>query len=167
MNNRKLKEAGLLTGKQPEFVKAWSGNARQAASDAGYKNPKKSADQLTSNPAVIAAIKKKQDAMAEESGRRLGAQINVCRADIINHLWELARMPATQTNNSIYGQIRATEALAEIMCMQVVRTLDIPKELEGKTREDVDHFLLFGYFPQPDGPQAAAGDPENDQLHQG
>jgi len=78
MNNRKLKEASLLTEKQQKFVNAFSGNARIAARDAGYKDPESSADQLTSDPVVLAALKRKQDAMVEESGRRLGAQINIC-----------------------------------------------------------------------------------------
>lgn len=156
MNNRKLKEAGLLTEKQQKFVNAWSGNARIAAADAGYRNPESSADQLTSDPVVLAALKRKQDAMVEESGRRLGTQINVCRADIINHLWDLARVPAQDTNGTIYGQVRATQALADIMCMKVVRALDIPKELEGKTREDVDHFLLWGVFPESRDPQSSS-----------
>src|SRR5437764_2932084 len=149
MNNKKLKEAGLLTDKQQEFVRVWSGNARLAARDAGYKNPRGSADQLTSDPAVVAALKRKQDAMAEESGRRLGAHINVCRADIINRLWDLAMMSPETTNRSIYGQIRASEALADIMCMKIPRSLDLPKELEGKTRDQMDHFLIYGYFPEP------------------
>lgn len=162
MNNRKLKEAGLLTQKQLKFVNAWSGNARIAARDAGYKNPESSADQLTSDPVVLAALKRKQDAMVEESGRRLGAQINVCRADIINHLWELARVSAKDTNGTIYGQVRATQVLADIMCMKVVRALDIPKELEGKTREDVDYFLIHGVFPEScDSQSSPAGGSEN------
>ena len=158
MNNRKLKEAGLLTEKQQKFVNAFSGNARIAAADAGYRNPESSADQLTSDPAVLAALKRKQDAMAEESGRRLGAQINVCRADIINHLWDLSRIPVQDTNGTIYGQVRATQVLADIMCMKVVRTVDIPKELEGKTREDVDYFLLRGFFPESCDSQSTPAD---------
>jgi len=150
MNNKKLKAAGLLTDKQQEFVKAWSGNAHLAARDAGYKNPRGSADQNTSDPAVVAALKRKQDAMAEESGRRLGTEINVCRADIINRLWDLAMMSPETTNQSIYGQIRASVALADIMCMKIPRSLDLPKELEGKTRDQMDHFLIYGYFPESD-----------------
>lgn len=165
MNNRKLKEAGLLTGMRQKYVNAWSGDSRCAAREAGYKNPDKSADQLSSDPVVLAALKRKQDAMVEESGRRLGAQINVCRADIINHLWDLARVSTKDTNGTIYGQVRATQALADIMCMKVVRTLDIPKELEGKTREDVDHFLMWGVFPEScDSQSSPEGGSENDGV---
>ena len=88
--------------------------------------------------------------MAEEAGRRLGTQINVCRADLINRLWDLAMMSPETTNQSIYGQIRASVALADIMCMKIPRSLDLPKELEGKTRAEMDHFLIYGYFPESD-----------------
>ena len=34
--------------------------------------------------------------------------------------------------------------------MKIPRSLDLPKELEGKTRAEMDHFLIYGYFPESD-----------------
>ena len=140
----------ILNSRQIGFVAAWTGNATDAARAAGYSHPKASAQQLVHNPAVQEALKEKQIAMAQESGKRLGRQISICRADIINHLWDLACKSASETGNNIYGQIRATSELADIMGMKIKSTPDLEKELAGKTEDEITFFVEHGYFPEPD-----------------
>ena len=90
----------------------------------------------------------KQEAMIKESGKRLATEVTVCRADVINRLWELAQMPPEQTNKSIGGQIKATEILAQIFDVKINRTADLDRELEGRTEEEVNYFMAHGHFPE-------------------
>src|SRR5262249_10512485 len=50
--------------------------------------------------------------------RSLGKQLSFYRTDVINRLWELAQLPPSKTGETITGQIRAAEALAEIMAVE-------------------------------------------------
>lgn len=94
----------------------------------------------------------KQETMIKESGKRLAAEIAVCRADVINRLWELARMSPKDTHDTISGQIKATEILAQIFDVRINRTADLDRELEGRTEEEVNYFVAHGHFPEdPDG----------------
>jgi len=90
----------------------------------------------------------KQETMIKESGKRLATEINVCRADVVNRLWELAQMPPATTSNGIGGQIKASEILAQIFDVKVNRTADLDRELEGRTEEEVNYFVAHGYFPE-------------------
>ena len=150
MTTQHTEKSALLTPLQLKFIARWNGDATAAARAAGYSDPEDSARQLLNNSTVIENLKKKQEAMAQESGKRLGRQITLCRADIINHLWELACKPPSETGNSIYGQIKATTELAGIMCMKVNSTPDLEKELAGKTEDEITFFVEHGYFPEPD-----------------
>jgi Terminase small subunit len=158
MKNHIVKEARLLTEKQLHFVLAWSGNAVSAARQAGYTNPERSAQDLVKDPGVRNALQRKQEAMAKESGKSLQKRIQVSRIDLINRLWEVAQMSPRETSGSIHGQIKASEILAGILCMHLNRSPNIPQELEGKTQDDMDHFLAHGYFPEgdiePEAPEA-------------
>ena len=87
--------------------------------------------------------------MAEESGRLLGKQLTVCRAEVINRLWELAQLPPSETNNTIGGQIKAAETLALVFDIKVNRPADLDRELQGKTSAEIDFFVEHGYFPDP------------------
>src|SRR5205085_6045811 len=147
MPNRSVKKTGILTPQQLKFIANWQGSGVAAAESAGYKDPVNASSKLMRKEPVRAGIRRKQNAMAEEAGKILGKQVAVCRADVINRLWDLAMMAPDETNKNIIGQIRASEALANILGISIKRKADVTKQLEGKTQADIDFFVAHGYFP--------------------
>jgi phage terminase small subunit len=150
MATRNTKSSGIVRGKMLKFVTCYEGNATVAARAAGYTNPVASSKQLMKNLVITKLIQTKQESMAKESGKLLAKQITVCRADVINRLWDLAQLRPDDTNGNIAGQIKATEALAQIFDIKIVRTADLNKQLEGKTQEEVDHFVATGFWTKPE-----------------
>ena len=90
----------------------------------------------------------KQETMIKESGKRFATEVTVCRADVINRLWELARMSPKETHDTINGQIKATEILAQIFDVRINRTADLDRELENRTEEEVNYFAAHGFWPE-------------------
>jgi phage terminase small subunit len=131
-----------------KFVSAWQGTAISAARAAGYKHPKASAEKLMKNPTVIDAIKKKQDALSEESGKRLAQELNFCRTDVLNRMWQIAN-PSSQTEEgpSFETQLKAAQALADIFNNDLARAADISRELVNKTETEIAFFLDHGSLP--------------------
>ena len=150
MPNRSVEKTGILTEQQLKFIACWQGSAVAAAAAAGYKDPVNAGYKLMQLEPIREGIRMKQNAIAEETGRALGKQIAVCRADVINRLWDLAMMDPDNTKETITGQIRASEALANILGISIKRKADVTKQLEGKTQADIDYFVAHGYFPQPE-----------------
>lgn len=150
MATRNTKSSGIVRGKMLKFVTCFEGNATVAARAAGYTNPVASSKQLMKNPVITKLIQTKQESMAKESGKLLGQRITVSRAGVINRLWELAQLAPAETNGNVAGQIKATEALAQIFDIKIVRTADLNKQLEGKTQEEVDCFVVTGLWAKPE-----------------
>ncbi|HEY6350171.1 MAG TPA: hypothetical protein VI636_12260 [Candidatus Angelobacter sp.] len=105
----------ILSRNQMDFVYHWKGDAVEAARAAGYSDPKSAAFKLMQYDIICELIRKKQLAIAEEAGKAIGRQLSFYRSDVINRLWELAKMSPSNTGGNITGQIRASEALANIL----------------------------------------------------
>jgi Terminase small subunit len=139
---------GILSKRMLKFVAAFQGNAITAARRAGYKNPKASADQLMKNSTVTDAIKKKQDAMSEESGKRLAQELNFCRTDVLNRMWQIANpSPNEEDGPTFETQLKAAQALAEIFNNDLTKVSALLSQLPGKTPADIEFLLAYGYFP--------------------
>lgn len=132
---------------QMKVLLSWNGDLVAAARAAGYKNPKVAALNLMKNPVFTYNLQRKQESMAEESGKTLGRQMTVSRTEIINRLWELARMAPTETHGTIYGQIKAAETLAYVFDIKINRPADIDHEVRNRTSAEIDFFVQNGYFP--------------------
>ena len=160
--------AGILTKMQLNFVNNFNGCATEAAKAAGYKNPKESARQLMKNPTIMEAIRMKQNAFVEESGKRFGSEINCSRSAIINRMWDLAQLSPKDTKETIGGQMKALEVLSRVFDVRINRPADLDRLLEGKTQEEVDFFVEHGYFPEAPGPAIESNpqpeEPTNVQL---
>jgi len=149
MPKSNVSKTGILTKRQMDFVSSWSGSSVAAARAAVYRDPEGSACKIMKNQPVKDLIREKQQAMARESGRALASRIAPSRIDIINHLWRLARLSPEKTNNNITGQMKATDALAEIFGLKIDSQADFDREIEGKTQAEIDFFVAHGYFPEP------------------
>ncbi|HWZ43757.1 MAG TPA: hypothetical protein VNW97_09780 [Candidatus Saccharimonadales bacterium] len=147
MPKSKVSQTGMLTQRQMNFVSCWAGSSVAAARAAGYRDPKGAACKLMKVPQIKDLIREKQQSMARESGKALVGQIAPSRIDIINHLWQLARLAPERTNNNITGQMKATDTLAEIFALKFDSQSDFDREVEGKTQADIDFFVAHGYFP--------------------
>jgi hypothetical protein len=156
MSHRKPKFADFLNPQQLQVVSAWTGDLIAAAKAAGYKHPRLAANRLMKNPVFVQNLKRKQESMAEESGKTLGRQIAVSRPEIINRLWQLAQLPPAETNRTIHGQIKAAETLAYVFDIKLNRPADLDHEIQGRTSSEIDFFVEHGYFP---GPSAEAAEP--------
>jgi phage terminase small subunit len=141
---------GILSKRMMKFIAMFEGTATVAARRAGYKNPKSSADQLMKNPTVTDAIKKKQDAMAEEFGKRLAQELNFCRTDVLNRIWQIAN-PSNKDKDddgpSYETQLKAAQALAEIFDQDISRAAAIAPQLAGKSEAEIEFFLEHGTLP--------------------
>src|SRR5438105_3145134 len=80
MPTRNSITSGILSPQMLKFVAAWQGDAVAAARAAGYRNPVTDAYRLMNNPTVITEVKRKQRVIAEESGRRMAAQLTFDRS---------------------------------------------------------------------------------------
>ena len=149
MANRKRKPSELLNQKQLKVILGWNGDLMAAVRAAGYKHPKLEANRLMKNLAFVVELKRKQESMAEESGKLLGQKLSMTRVEVINRLWELALMDPQKTGNTIYGQIKATESLASVFDIKICRSADVDRELERRTSSEIDFFVEHGYFPEP------------------
>lgn len=147
MPTRDSTSSGILTKKMLDFIAAWQGNAVAAARAAGYSDPKASAYKLMNNPTIIAAIKKKQDALSEESGKRLGKELTFCRTDVLNRMWEIANPASAEKGPGFETQLKAAQALSEIFDHHISRTTELTRMLEGKTEQEAEFFAMHGYFP--------------------
>jgi phage terminase small subunit len=151
MPSRDSNATGILSEKMMKFVAAWQGNAVAAAHAAGYRNPKISAYRVMKEPIVRDAIRRKQKAMIEESGKLLGAQLNFTRSHVLNRLWEIAQMSPEETNNGVGAQVRASEALATLFDAEVDRIAELVEKLQGKTPQEIEFFVANSAFPESGG----------------
>jgi len=138
-----------LTTKQQQTILLWSGDIIAAARAAGYSEPAKTAYRLMKNPEFTKQLMLKQETMIKESAKLLAREITVCRADLINRLWEFAQLAPGETSHTITGQIKAAEILSRIFDVKINRTADLDREIEGKAEEEMDYFVAHGYFPEP------------------
>ena len=138
-----------LTTKQQQAILLWSGDIIAAARAAGYSEPAKTAYRLMKNPEFTKQLMLKQETMIKESAKLLAREITVCRADLINRLWEFAQLAPGETSHTITGQIKAAEILSRIFDVKINRTADLDREIEGKAEEEMDYFVAHGYFPEP------------------
>lgn len=155
MPTRNTFTTGILNPRQMDFVHYWKGDAVEAARAAGYGDAKSAAFHLMQHEVICELIRKKQAALAEESGKAIARQLSFYRSDVINRLWELANMSPTQTGETITGQIRAAQALADILSVGSRLDSDnqaLVKELEG--------FRQTGSLPAAQNELAAAPVPE-------
>ena len=102
----------ILSQRHLAFVAAHIGNDTEAARAAGYKNPQRSAPKLIAIPAVRQAIKEKQKAIIEASGAKIGRRL--AKVDVVDRLFELAKLPPEQTRHNLTGQLNALKAIADI-----------------------------------------------------
>jgi len=148
MTDHKSTSKKLLSQRQIKVLAFWTGDLVSAARAAGYKEPEQAAYRLMKNPLFVKTLQQKQESMAEESGKILGERIAVSRTEVLNRLWDLARMTPEQTNGTIYGQIKATETLAYVFDIKIVRPADVDDLLRGRTTDEVNYFVANGYFPE-------------------
>ena len=102
----------ILSQRHLAFVVAHIGNDTEAARAAGYKNPERSAPKLMAIPAVRQAIQEKQKAIIEASGAKVGRRLT--KVDVVDRLFELAKLPPEQTRHNLTGQLNALKAIADI-----------------------------------------------------
>lgn len=163
MAEQNRKSSKFLNLMQTKALLSWNGDLIAAARAAGYKSPKAAALKLMRNPVFTYNLQRKQESMAEESGKILGQQLAVSRTEVINRLWELARMAPSETHGTIYGQIKAAETLAYVFDIKINRPADVDRAVRERTSDEIDFFVQNGYFPDaadaagPGTPAAGVG----------
>jgi phage terminase small subunit len=139
---------GILTEKMLKFIDAWQGNAIAAAKAAGYRKPQVVACRLMKNPTIRAEIRRKQIAMSQESGKRLGGQLNFDRSYVLNRLWEIAQIPPDETNRNLGAQVKAAEVLGAMFDAEMKHLAELLPHLPTKSKDDIQFFIHHGHFPQ-------------------
>ncbi|HEV2987384.1 MAG TPA: terminase small subunit [Candidatus Angelobacter sp.] len=151
MPRRNPDATGILEEKMLKFIAAWQGNATAAARAAGYRNPQVEGCKLMKKPVIRNEIRRKQKAMSEESGKRLGAQLKFDRSQVLNRLWEISSIPPGKTNNNLFAQVKAAEALASVFDAELKQIAEILPHLHGKTPEELLYWVRHGQFPSGPG----------------
>jgi len=130
-----------MTLRERKFVEVFKGNATEAAIEAGYKTSaaRVMASRLLAKPAIREAIERRMSCAAKRAG--------VVRSDIVGRLWELALLAPEATGGNITGQVRAADALADILGMKVQRMADLTKQFEGRSEDELEFFAQHGYWP--------------------
>jgi hypothetical protein len=122
------------------FVGCFEGNASAAAKKAGYQDPKGAGSRLMKRPEVREALKKKQDAMAVHSGKRLAVKMDVSRNEIIMGLAKIARKGKS---------VAAWAQLAEIFMLKARNLRDLsPERFAGWTDDELDSYAKTGEIPE-------------------
>lgn len=136
-----------LTEKQLAFVSAWTGNLIAAARAAGYSNPRVAAHRLMSDPDVVKALQRKQESMLQESGEQLARTLPLSRADVIDRLWQLAKLSPERTNGTVTGQVKAAQALEQVFALNIDRNQALKNQLKGKSEAELEFFVVHGFLP--------------------
>ena len=150
----------VLSEKKVRFVAAWTGNLIAAARTAGYKHPKAAAYKLMKDPEVVKALQKKQESMLQESGEHLAHTLPLSRADVIDRLWQLAQLNPERTNSNITGQVKAAQALEQIFALNIDENDLLKRQLEGRSQEELEFYVVHGYLPHQESKPAALPPPQ-------
>lgn len=135
------KTKGKATRQELLFVLNWAGNDTLAAKAAGYKHPNKQGPKIAARPHVAELIRKKQDALAKQSGKDLGRSIRITRNDIINRLDELSQKAESDST-----KVSALSQLADIFGL---RAKDSKADLfTGWTDEELEEYSRTGKLPK-------------------
>jgi len=155
-----IADRNLLSEKKLRFVAAWTGNLVAAARTAGYKDPRAAAYRLMKDPEVVKALQQKQDSLLHESGEHLARTLPLSRADVIDRLWQLAQLHPSQTNANITGQVKAAQALEEIFALNIDENDLVKRQLEGRTEEELEFYVVHGFLPHQEPKPAEAAPPQ-------
>lgn len=131
----------VLTKKQFEFVKFYTGDPKEAMIAAGYKWSKTAQYKLMNKKHVKEAIAAKQNAAAEAGGRKLGRAIDISRNDIIMGLADIARDTKVEPGT----KVRAFSELAVIFGLRA--KADGTDIFAGWTDEELESYRLTGELP--------------------
>jgi hypothetical protein len=151
MNHPSPDASGILSEKMLKFIAAWQGNAIAAAKAAGYRKPQVVACRLMKNPTIRAEIRRKQIAMTEESGKRLGVELTFDRSHVLNRLWEIAQIPPNDTNKNLGAQVKAAEVLGALFDAELKYIAEFLPHLQTMSQDDVQFFIRHGHFRQQSG----------------
>ncbi|MBZ5523864.1 MAG: hypothetical protein LAP21_16640 [Acidobacteriia bacterium] len=120
----------------------------RAAKAAGYRYPEQHAWKTVKKPRAKKAPEEKPPAIAKPSIEIPGRKLTVTREEVLERLWQLAALPASETKDNINGQVRAVSALAEILGMKLTRAAGLAREFEGRSSEEQEFFAVHGYWPE-------------------
>lgn len=142
-----------LTAQQAQFVEAYlsSRDVEAAAEVAGYSTPYKLTGQKALRNRTVALEVEKRMARITRTTDAQYAQTQlktVTRGDVLTRLWELASMAPLGDSQSIAGQVRACDALADVLGMKVALSADVSDMFKGKTDAEKLFFAENGYFPE-------------------
>ena len=104
-----------------------------------------------------AAVEAKKRAGAEPPEKAAPRKTGVTQEDVVERLWELACLPASETKDNIGGQVRAISALADVLGMKLTRTAGLAREFEGRSSEEQEFFAVHGYWPEQPVEPAQSG----------
>src|SRR5437763_3293544 len=131
----------ILSAKKLKFLAAWQGDALAAARAAGYRSPKTAACTVMNDLTIQTEIRRKQRIMTEESAKRIAAQLDFNRSQVLNRLWEIAQIPPKETNQTLGAQVKAAEALTAAFDAELKHIAEILPHLNGKSPEDLQFWI--------------------------
>jgi len=106
---------------------------------------------------VKKTLEEKPPATVRSSAVAPGRKQSVTREEVMERLWQLAALPASETKDNISGQVRAASALAEILGMKLTRAAGLAREFEGRSSEEQEFFAVHGYWPEQPVEPAQSG----------
>ncbi|HWZ44669.1 MAG TPA: hypothetical protein VNW97_14425 [Candidatus Saccharimonadales bacterium] len=101
--------------------------------------------------------KSKAATSGKPPGKVAGRKASVTREEVLERLWQLAALPASETKDNISGQVRAASALADVLGMKLTRVASLAREFEGRSSEEQEFFAVHGYWPEQPVESAESG----------
>src|SRR5436305_12499819 len=136
---------GILRGKSLKFIAAWQSNDIAAARAAGYRKPEIVACRLMKNKTIQNEIRRKQRIMTEESAKRIAAQLDFNRSQVLNRLWEIAQIPPKETNQTLGAQVKASEALTAAFDAELKYIAELLPHLNTKSADQIQFLIRNGH----------------------
>lgn len=146
------KKERRLSAQQAQFVEAYlqSRDTAAAAEKAGYSAPYKlSGAKVFRNRTVAIEIERRLERIQKQTDAQYaqGQLKTVTRGDVMQRLWDLASMGPLGESQNISAQVRACDALADILGMKVALTADVTEQFAGKSDEQKVFFAMHGFWP--------------------
>src|SRR5262249_62350887 len=103
-------------------------------------------------------------ALPQDPAEHLARPLPLPRADVIHRLWQLAQLSPRETNCNITGQVKAAQALEEIFALNIDKNDMLKRQLEGKSEEELEFYVVHGFLPHQEPKPALAPPPDAPQL---
>lgn len=125
----------------------------QCAKLANYSNWRAGGAILMMKPHIRKAVEDRMKRILDKTEKAAIEHANARNFDVMERAIELANLDPSKTKNTISGQVRACQLIAEMQGLIVNRNADVTEELwqkesRGKSLKEKEYFAIHGKWPE-------------------